>query len=150
LCSPATTAATAAQGSANVLAQPDIELPVTEFKALSQLATVQNRTALPEDRSMRQLLSPALQTGVTPSPISTAARSMNSESASAPYRLTIMNGAAGVSIALRISAAHADDVETLTQNALDELDSHDARSVRLIVNGVEHIPTSSQGIPHGY
>lgn len=147
LRSPATMAA---QRSANVLAQPDIESHVIEFKALSQLATVQNRTALPEDRSMPQLLSPALQTAITPSPISPAAMPMNRESASAPYRLTIMNGAAGVSIALRVSAAHADDVETLTQNALDELDSHGARGVRLIVNGVEYIPTSSRGIPHGY
>ncbi|RZF29078.1 hypothetical protein EVC45_14810 [Paraburkholderia sp. UYCP14C] len=83
---------------------------------------------------------------------SIAARAANAGSAPTPYRLTVMTGEAGVSVALRINLGNAnvDETEALTQHARDELRRAMPRAVRLTVNGVEHIPTTSQGIAHGY
>ncbi|MGF6415806.1 hypothetical protein [Paraburkholderia sp. MM5482-R1] len=89
---------------------------------------------------------------------SRAAKAANTESgasagsAPTPYRLTVMTGEAGVSIALRINHAitNADEPDARAQRALDELRRAVPRAVRVVVNGVEHFPTTSQGIAHGH
>ncbi|MDR6411316.1 hypothetical protein [Paraburkholderia terricola] len=70
---------------------------------------------------------------------------LTSASGTPPYRVTVMTGASGVSIALRVNNASADELESLKQNALAE-----ARGVRLVVNGIDQTPTPSRGTSHGY
>ncbi|CAD6549096.1 hypothetical protein [Paraburkholderia metrosideri] len=131
-------------------AQPDAEAVLTVFETPSPLTPSQSRTVSTESR----VTHPPSASTSTPrfmhSPVSPALMSLNADGTAAPYRLTVMNGAGGVSVALRVSAARADELDTLTQRALDELDSHGARGVRLIVNGVEPVPTSLRGLPHAY
>ncbi|OLL30870.1 hypothetical protein BTH42_14950 [Burkholderia sp. SRS-W-2-2016] len=61
-----------------------------------------------------------------------------------------MTGEAGMSIALRINATTDDELEALSRRALDELAPGTTRAARLIVNGVEQIPTHLQGTAHGH
>lgn len=67
-----------------------------------------------------------------------------------PYLITVMSGTNGISIALRVSNASADQLESLRHCALAEARSRGARDVRLVVNGIDHTPTSSQGTSHGH
>ncbi|MBC8731557.1 hypothetical protein [Paraburkholderia sp. UCT2] len=110
------------------------------------------------DALSREQAVPYRAARITSSAAPIASRAANTESgasagsAPAPYRLTVMTGEAGVSIALRINHAitNADEPDARAQRALDELRRAVPRAVRVVVNGVEHISTTSQGIAHGH
>jgi hypothetical protein len=68
----------------------------------------------------------------------------------APYRLNVIVEAGRVSIALRVDGMTPDDLDTLKQKALEQARRHGARDVRLVMNGVEQLPTLLPGSTHGH
>ncbi|KGB98461.1 hypothetical protein [Burkholderia cepacia] len=68
----------------------------------------------------------------------------------APFRVTVMNGTYGPSVAIRLYGSSCDDIDALSEHALAELRRQGITDARIVVNGTALAQSASPGANHGH